>query len=352
MMEFGLGLWGMQATRMAPRHHVNLYQEMIEDCQYAEQLGFHSLWLTEHHFWYDGYCPSLVVGLGALAAATSRIKLATGMVLLPMHDPVRAAEQAAVADLLSNGRTLLGYANGYRDVEFDGLGLRRKDRGARLTEQFNILKLAWTQERFSFAGKHFKYDNLAITPKPLQKPHPPVFVGTSPLYSPAVARAGKFGFGLLVPPTLAPAQCREAIGIWEKTARAAGHDVDKLRKEKIAPMGLVYDLWVDETNHKAETIIPNLRYLYQEQLGGWRFLVDAEGKPVGFDRRDILNQAVESVVSTAAIGSPTKVIRQLKQYEEAGIDFFCARVRWDSTPREDLHRCMRLLAKEVVPAFA
>ena len=79
--------------------------------------------------------------------------------------------------------------------------------------------------------------------------------------------------------------------------------------------------------------------------------MDAEGKGVAFDRPDILNAAVESVVNTAAIGSPAKVIRMLRKYEEAGIDFFCARVRWDSTPRVDLHRCIRLLAEEVVPAF-
>ena len=117
-------------------------------------------------------------------------------------------------------------------------------------------------------------------------------------------------------------------------------------------MGALYDVWVDETNHKAEEIIPNLRYLYYEQLGGWRFLVDAEGKPIGFDRPEILSQTVDAVVNSAPIGNPAKVIRRLKQYEEAGIDFFCARVRWDSTPRRDLHRCMRMLAEEVVPAFA
>ena len=268
-----------------------------------------------------------------------------------MHNPIRVAEQAAVADLISNGRALYGFANGYRDVEFDGFGLRRKDRGARLTEQFEILRQAWTQDRVNFSGKHFKYSDLAVTPKPLQKPYPPVFVGTSPVYGPAVERAGRFGFGILVPPTLSPAQCHEAVEIWKKAARAAGHNVEKLRSEKIAPMGVCYDVSVDETNHKAEGITSNLRYLYREQLGGWRFLVDSEGKGVAFDRPDILNSAVESVVNSAAIGSPAKVIRMLRKYEEAGIDFFCARVRWDSTPRVDLHRCIRLLAEEVIPAF-
>ncbi len=352
MMEFGLGLWGMQATRIAPRHHANLYQEMIEDCQYAEELGFHSLWLTEHHFWYDGYCPSLLVGLGALAAATKRIKIASGLVLLPMHDPIRVAEQAAIVDQLSGGRLILGFGNGYRDVEFDGLALRRRDRGARLSEQFSILKSAWTQESFSFSGKHFNYRNVSVTPKPLQQPHPMVMVGSSPAYALAVKRAAKYGFSLLLPPTLSPESAREGIKIWKEAAREAGHDPEKMIAEKRARMGLCYDVWVDESNTKAEKILSNLRYLYREQLGGWRFLVDAENKPIGFDRPKILDQTVDQVVSGAAVGSPAKVIRELKQYEEAGIDLFCARVRWDSTPRPDLHRCIRLLANEVAPAFA
>ncbi len=352
MMEIGLGLWGMQAARMAPRHHVSLYQEMIEDAQLAEEFGFHSLWLTEHHFWYDGYCPSLVVAMGALAAATSRIKIATGMVLLPMHDPIRVAEQAAVADILSGGRTILGFANGYRDVEFDGLGLQRKDRGARLTEAFNVLKLAWTQDRFSFAGKHFHYSDVSVTPKPVQKPFPPIFVGTSPVFAPAVRRAGKFGFSLLLPPAGGPQQSQQAVRIWEEEARVSGHDVEELRATGAARMGALCDVWVDDTTEKAERVIPNLRYLYREQLGGWRFLVDQEGKPVSFERPDILDQAVAGAVDSAIIGSPAKVIRKLKEFEEAGIDFMCARVRWDSLPREALHHCMQLLADEVVPALA
>lgn len=352
MVEFGVGLWGMQATRIAPRHHANLYQEMIEDCQYAEELGFKSLWLTEHHFWYDGYCPSLIVGLGALAAATRRIKIASGLVLLPMHDPLRVAEQAAVVDQLSGGRLILGFGNGYRDVEFDGLGLRRRDRGARMSEQLEILKLAWTQDKFSYSGKHFQYENVGITPRPVQKPYPMVMVGSSPVVAPAIRRAARQGFGLLLPPTLSVDQFHEGVRIWEEAAREAGHDVKMLRSQGLARMGICYDTWVDETNNKAEKILGNLRYLYREQLGGWRFLVDAEDKPIAFDRPELLDQTVEHVVNTAAVGSPDKVIRQFKRYEEAGMDLFCARVRWDSTPRPDLHRCMRLLANEVMPAFA
>jgi alkanesulfonate monooxygenase SsuD/methylene tetrahydromethanopterin reductase-like flavin-dependent oxidoreductase (luciferase family) len=351
-MKFGVGLWGMQATRSAPRHHVRLYEELIEDCQIAEDLGFESIWLTEHHFWYDGYCPSLPVTLGAMAAATRRIRVATGLVLLPMHDPLRVAEQIAVADLVSNGRVILGIGNGYRDVEFDGFGLRRKDRGERLTEQLEILTRAFLGERFSFQGKHFRYQDVVLTPKPVQKPFPPIVLGSSPAFAPAVRRAGRFGVGLLLPPTLTASQCREAIRIWEDEARRAGHDPAALRATGRASMGILSDTWVDETPYKAVRVAPHLHYLYREQLGGWRFLVDQEGKPVAFDRPDILNSAVDGAVKAALIGSPAKVLQGLRRFEEAGIDFFCARIRWDSLPRPDLHRCMKLLANEVAVAFA
>lgn len=352
-MELGIGLWGMQAARGAPRHHASLYEEMIEDCQLAEELGFHSFWLTEHHFWYDGYCPSLLVAVGALAAATRRIKLATGMVLAPMHEPLRLAEQAAMADILSHGRLILGLANGYRDAEFDGFGLRRRDRGARLTEMFEILKRAWSgSERLSFSGQHFTYDGVAVAPRPIQKPHPPIVVGSSPLFEPAVRRAAKFGVGLLLPPIGGPEQFRRALDIWSDTAARAGHDVTKLRSTEQARMGVACDVWVDETTERAERVLPNLRYLYKEQLGGWRFLVDEEGKPVAFDRPEILDAAVAGAEAVAVVGNPDKVIRGLKRFEQAGVDLFCARVRWDSLPRQELHRCMRLLAREVMPALS
>src|SRR5262249_47446422 len=253
--------------------------------------------------------------------------------------------------VVSNGRVILGIGNGYRDVEFDGFGLRRKDRGARLTEQLDILTRGFTGERFSFEGKHFRYQNVALTPKPVQKPFPPIVLGSSPAFAPAVHGAGRFGVGLLLPPTLTASQCREAIGIWDNEASRAGHDPVALRATGRASMGILSGTWVDETTHQAERVAPHLHYLYREQLGGWRFLIDQEGKPVAFDRPEILNGAVDGAVKAALIGSPGRVLQGLRRFEEAGIDFFCARVRWDSLPRADLHRCMKLLAKEVAPAF-
>jgi alkanesulfonate monooxygenase SsuD/methylene tetrahydromethanopterin reductase-like flavin-dependent oxidoreductase (luciferase family) len=100
-LEAGLGLWGMQAFILHPRHHVKLYQEMVEEARWADELGFDALWLTEHHVWFDGYVPQLLTAVGAVAAATSRIRIGTSCLLLPMHDPLRVGDAADMSEIVS-----------------------------------------------------------------------------------------------------------------------------------------------------------------------------------------------------------------------------------------------------------
>ena len=130
-MEIGLGLWGMQSTRSAPLPHVKLYKYLADDAKLAEDLGFHSLWLTEHRFWYDGYLPSLLTAAAYIAGVTTKLRIGTGCLLLPQHDPLRIAQGIATLDQISHGRFDFGVALGYRDQEFDGLGIRRSDRAKR-----------------------------------------------------------------------------------------------------------------------------------------------------------------------------------------------------------------------------
>ena len=133
-MRFGVGLWCLQSTWSTPRGHVRAYREYLEDARLADELGYDSLWLSEHHFYYDGYCPALLTAATAGLAVTRRLRLATGMLLAPYQQSTRVAAAAREIGRRFGGRLDVGVAMGYRDVEFDGKGVSRRERVRRLTQ--------------------------------------------------------------------------------------------------------------------------------------------------------------------------------------------------------------------------
>src|SRR5690606_25028066 len=147
-MQIGIGPWGMQVPVGSGFTHEQVYRETLEQVELAEELGFDSAWLTEHHFLPCGYLPKLLPAAAALAARTRRIRIGTGVLLLPLYDPIHVAEETAVVDLLSGGRLIFGIAPGYRPEEFAGFHQVRERRGARMEEAMQILIRAWTEERF------------------------------------------------------------------------------------------------------------------------------------------------------------------------------------------------------------
>ncbi|MGD9653531.1 MAG: LLM class flavin-dependent oxidoreductase, partial [Candidatus Dadabacteria bacterium] len=142
-MKFGVGYYSLQSPSHNPRLHRDLYPEMLEEISLADQMGFDSAWLTEHHFLEDGYCPSSLVAAAAIAARTKNIRIGTGVLLMPLHDPVRVAEDAAVVDLISGGRLILGIGLGYRQEEFSAFGRTLKQRRGRMEESIEILQKGW-----------------------------------------------------------------------------------------------------------------------------------------------------------------------------------------------------------------
>ena len=165
-----------------------LYSETLEQASWAEELGFHSVWLSEHHFTDDGYMPSIPSALAAIAARTHRVRLGTAVILAPLHHPLRLAEDLAVVDLFSGGRLDIGLAAGYRRKEFDVMGVPRSERGQRTEETVQLLRLAWAGEAFSFHGKSYQFENVIVTPPPAQAGGPPLFLGGSTV--PPARRAG------------------------------------------------------------------------------------------------------------------------------------------------------------------
>jgi alkanesulfonate monooxygenase SsuD/methylene tetrahydromethanopterin reductase-like flavin-dependent oxidoreductase (luciferase family) len=170
--------------------HADLYAAAVGMAEYGDAHGFSSVILSEHHGVTDGYMPSPMLMAAAMAARTQTIRLQFMAIIAPLHDPLRLAEDIAVLDNLSRGRVDVTVAGGYVPFEFGMFGKAMKDRGALTEEAITTMKAAWTGQPFEFRGRQAR-----ITPRPFQRPHPPIWMGGS---VPAAARrAGRLADGFI-----------------------------------------------------------------------------------------------------------------------------------------------------------
>lgn len=175
-MKIGL-LFSFRGAPFRPLGAAALYRAELDLMVAAEAMGYDAVWISEHHFVPDGHAVSLFPLAAAIAARTTRIRIGLQVLLLPLHDPVRVAEDAAVVDTISNGRLDLGLGVGYRPVEFDGQGIPRRERGARFEEYAPLLKRLLAEREVHHAGRFKRLSGITITPPPVQRPHPPLWMG-------------------------------------------------------------------------------------------------------------------------------------------------------------------------------
>src|SRR5205809_462489 len=182
-MKFGL--YSSIANPPRGEHLDRCIDEVIAEAQLAEASGFDSCFFGEHHQDQDGFLPSPLIVATAVAARTKRLRVGTSVILLPLHHPVRVAEDVITLDLVSRGRVVLGVGIGYQASDFSAFAVPMEERAARFEESVEILRLCWAGERFSYRGKHYTLEDVQIRPRPYQKPGPPLWIGAS---VPAAAR--------------------------------------------------------------------------------------------------------------------------------------------------------------------
>lgn len=171
----------------------DFYEAILDQIVAGEDMGFESCWLTEHHFVDDGYTPSPLVLAAAIGARTRAMRLGTNLMILPLHDPVRIAEDAASLAILTRGRFDLGVAIGYREEEFAAFGRSLKHRPSLIEESVEIIRRAWRGEPLNFEGKRYAYGDVRVTPVPATPPR--LFLGG--MAEPAIDRVARIGDGLL-----------------------------------------------------------------------------------------------------------------------------------------------------------
>jgi alkanesulfonate monooxygenase SsuD/methylene tetrahydromethanopterin reductase-like flavin-dependent oxidoreductase (luciferase family) len=257
-MQFGL----FYQAPDAPGHtHAERFAEMLDLIAYGETLGFDVAWMAEIHF---GGAFSLLSNplmvIPVIAQHTRRIRLGTAVTLLPLHHPLSCAEQAATADLLSGGRLEFGVGRGSIPTQFHGFGIPVAENRARFDEALEIIRLAWTSERFSYTGTFYQVENLAVVPRPLQQPHPPIRVAVHTEES--FAHLGDLGLPIYSGTTTTPmAQLRDYMALYRARLQAAGHP---WRHDQMA---LMLPLHVAATGSTARAAMrPGVQRYYQNLL--------------------------------------------------------------------------------------
>ncbi|MCH7553961.1 MAG: LLM class flavin-dependent oxidoreductase [Chloroflexi bacterium] len=221
----------------------DVYKNELEMIQYSEELGFDGVWIAEHHFRNYGICPNIMPFAAFVAARTTKIKIGTAVVVLPFHNPLRAAEDAAIVDMLSNGRLLYGFGRGYQSIEFQGFNISLNEARERTDEAIDIMRLAWTQDHFDYDGKFTKVENVTVNPKPLQKPHPPMWTAT--VTPDTVGHYAKKGIPFITDPLATFGRLKKASDTWREVAAENGFDTTETN------FGTLRGLVIAETEKEA-----------------------------------------------------------------------------------------------------
>jgi len=335
------------------RSEQDVIGEQIDLMVEAEALGFDSVWTAEHHFTEYGHCASPAVTLAAVAARTERIRLGTGVVVLPLNHPLRVAEDFAFLDNLSGGRVDVGVGRGYQPVEFRGYGVDPARSREMFGESVEIMRRAWTEERFGFSGEFYRFDDLSVQPKPVQKPHPPLWMAA---LSPATFDlCARFGFHLLCAPVFGfdLEAGSEHIARYRETLRKRGADE---AAHNVAALTITY---VAESTQQARSDLQDSLMWYYRTLARYIAPADGQSPIAGYEHygaaREFLGDVDwDTVIERGAVvcGSPAEVADRIAEIRDR-CDFtdYLGWTRIGGLPAAKVRRSMELMAEQVIPSF-
>ncbi|MDC3067291.1 LLM class flavin-dependent oxidoreductase [Pseudomonadota bacterium] len=289
------------------RPFAEFYQQILEQIKTCEQIGYDNVWLTEHHFTDDGYNPSLMTTAAGVATATKQIRIGTFIVILPYQHPVLLAEEVANVDILSNGRFEFGVGQGYSYHEYKAFCMERSERGPKTRESIQLIERLFNEEKVTHNGKFFKTHEAKLSPKPVQDPHPPIWIGgRGPK---AVKKAAQMGFHLMA--TIGPDPAPDYISALKESGR---NPIDY----KIAQLRMVY--CADSEDQAWEECQEHLFHLIEFYHDILSEANDADGDdaPLPISRPEDMRNSV--LADHFMIGTPEQVSEKLSQFQ---IDFTC-----------------------------
>jgi alkanesulfonate monooxygenase SsuD/methylene tetrahydromethanopterin reductase-like flavin-dependent oxidoreductase (luciferase family) len=343
------------------RSEYECYWQALAQAELADKMGFDTLWEVEHHFLTEfSHSSAPEVFLATVAARTQRLRIGHGVTLLPypFNHPIRVAERAAVLDIMSNGR--LEFGTGRSSLyEQQAFGIKFEDSRSMWQEALAVIPRMWTEDPFpAYSGKHFTIPERSIIPKPIQKPHPPLWVAaTSPE---SWQLAGQLGIGALgLTLFLTVGEVAEQIKTYHAAQRAQT-PIGKAVNNQVGAFTIVH---CAETNEQARTngghdaALWYMRYAFQvlaargreaQQIGPYEEFRNAHpiiakviDNSVTFDELDAEDMVI--------VGDPDKCIRKLEAYKAAGINRVLCLMQAGRIPHEAVLRSIELFGKHVIP---
>lgn len=312
------------------------YEELLEQIEVAESLGFDSFWVAEHHFHEYGAIPRPPIWLAAAAKRTKRIKLGSAVVVLPFDNPLRVAEDYAMVDIISAGRLILGVGSGYLKHEYEGFGINPEEKRERFDEALEIILKGWSGERFSYAGRFNNINNVKLNTVPLQRPYPPVAIAI--LRNEAARHVGLRG----MPVMLIPYATTEKIEELAQTVSVYKESFSESKSSGVAN-------GVANTPRAIFALHTHCAETTSKAVGEAREPMDRYVRTRLYAKQRSLELLDEKKL--IAVGDSQKVIEVLKVYERAGMTDYLAISNFGGMPHEQVISSLRVLAKDVMPSF-
>jgi probable F420-dependent oxidoreductase len=339
-MRFGLGQFTLQLPPWDKRDHAQLYADTLELAELADEGGFNSLWLAEHHGAEDGYVPATLAFLSAVAARTSRLEIGTAVLLAPLHNPLRVAEDAAVVDNISGGRLSLGLGLGWVAEEYRMFGIDLRTRGRRLEEFVEVLRRAWTGERFTFEGRYYPQSEVLVRPRPA---HPvTIFLGGG--VDKAIERAALLGDGHYPASTTAGSEIAVRAQKIAEIRKAKGLDLKGYR------FGFFVSVGIGTDPEDGWAKIRDGRLHVAGSYGIW-----AQGGTDVSKAREVAAGFEDQMRASAVVGTPQQIADQLRPIldgiRDAGFEdvFVSAILAPPGTPPDLAREQVETYASKVIP---
>jgi alkanesulfonate monooxygenase SsuD/methylene tetrahydromethanopterin reductase-like flavin-dependent oxidoreductase (luciferase family) len=329
------------------------YRETLAQIEHGDQLGFDTAWLAELHFFPEFSVMSSPLMVAAAAAQrTRRLRLGMAVSLLPLNDPIRQAEDAATVDILSDGRLEFGVGRGTNPLHYGGFNIPMEESRERFVEALELITRAWTSERVTYEGKYYRAKELAVHPRPLQKPHPPIRIATNSSDTfPLAGRLGSPMFSSLVVVPLP--RFRKDLAVYWQTFDEAGHT--RTGNE----VALLFPLYVGETTAEAHTVPRDSIMHYFDVLGRRMVAGDADLDITTGERNKEMQARLQRLTfeevrdTVAIIGTAEHCIERITWLrEEFGLSqLICWFNPGGLMPHDTVLASMRRFAAQVMPRF-